>query len=493
MDTIISDIYNGRLNSVEDLINKLNQLSGINHLIIDRWLSSVNSQITLNIFKEDLSRFLFQVLMEIIKSEYKETLNQIKEQYGINLLNNLNKEVLNIDEYVKNIPKYPIIYKVFNMCKYLYYHDNSYSLNLDGRKWYRRNLNNIKQIFMEFLDTLPTNIVLENNSMKVKQVLKNILSIDIFNELRPVDINDEDWKIMYKLLIKKIFREPILEWLQEYAVNRKETNIDDKILDKLTEVFINNFDIYLSKTKFSKTNNVYDYTYDDEDYDTLHDLSNIADTFRKEINIEKFCSENKFDVLRVKNLLKNFEKYLNSDINQMIYTRVRNYLIKQNIKTVNKQRGEFLLALQDDDKINVLDSIRIDFDPHDDGQRDRPIVITRNGDTDYILFGDFGVSHTAVMKDPDNAKYFENDQSGILYKMDRIDNIQIAFAYYLGHIVFVDKSMFNSFTGGWDEVIKILKKDNRIRKVYSCDKVKKDGGPITRLAKKLFKVRLNNE
>lgn len=166
------------------------------------------------------------------------------------------------------------------------------------------------------------------------------------------------------------------------------------------------------------------------------------------------------------------KKFVNSNLN--ILRKMRTLILAKN-KPIRDDKAKQLTDLADSRGA----STEINFDPYNDIERERPIIIINDKNTgkDHVIFGHIGDSHTRCI-------------SSILPLYIKKHNINInkykmAYAYLLNNIAFVDMNEENHINNGYTihDIINILKEHNKINKVYSTPA--KNSNKITRLAKKI--------
>lgn len=119
--------------------------------------------------------------------------------------------------------------------------------------------------------------------------------------------------------------------------------------------------------------------------------------------------------------------------------------------------------------IRPRDGIQLDFDPRDDSQREKPIVIIReyihndnepideNNYKDHIIAGRRGADHASIL----SAKKYQP----LLEKSKNTnDSYTIACCYLIGHIVVIDNLRF-SFPS-INEIKDALVKSGKFKKIY---------------------------
>lgn len=163
------------------------------------------------------------------------------------------------------------------------------------------------------------------------------------------------------------------------------------------------------------------------------------------------------------------KKFINSNLN--ILRKMRTLILAKN-KPTRDNKAKQLTDLIDSRGA----STEIDFDPYNDIERERPIIIINDKNTgkDHIIFGHIGDSHTRCI-------------SSVLPLYIKKHNIKInkykmAYAYLLNNIAFVDMNEENHINNGYTihDIINILKEHNRIDKIYSTPQ--ENSNKITRLA-----------
>lgn len=153
--------------------------------------------------------------------------------------------------------------------------------------------------------------------------------------------------------------------------------------------------------------------------------------------------------------------------------------IKETIINLNPEirgnRTEYLLNLDNDDKIDQYYG-SINYDPHDLGNRDAPIIVCRefNEDNtwkDHILIGTLGEHHYHV----------QDRHPELMQRCLRDNKLWCSECYLFGKVAFIEKLGFSGYSSE-KEVANILRTDSRILKVYLSPG--RNGGLLKRLAKK---------
>ena len=171
-------------------------------------------------------------------------------------------------------------------------------------------------------------------------------------------------------------------------------------------------------------------------------------------------------------LLKN-----NSYICDALHLKVRPYIVelnrdvvKEKFNSINELQDKIVSINEDGDIIdengNIINdkpgiSLTLDFDPREDSQREKPIVIIReykeNGNyQNHIVIGRRGANHGSILK----AEKYQD----LIQKSIKDGNPTIAACYLIGTIAIIDnfRSMFPSIK----DVIDALKESGKFTKIY---------------------------
>ena len=340
---------------------------------------------------------------------------------------------------------------------------------------------------------------LKNTNLSINEIQKYIynplidLKDNIKNDLIPQinkfsgNIND-DYIFIYMRCLNRYFDKD--NFILQRAIKNALSNIDidesqttslrliiKKIMPQITEYLNNNLDDLLPRLAFpQKENGTYNFSWQNNfgGYNFSEDCKPVVQYMQQHIN----------DILNI-NLsnMKNINEDWNYILNQYIHKylpkdiglKIRNYIIHLNDSIITK-RAEALET--NNDKKN--DITTIDYDPADDHEREKPIIIYRvqvnNQNKDLVIVGQQGSSHGATL----NREFVEELQK-LNLPVELEDKNMYTQAYLLGKVAFIDKKMYNTYNS-WEEVQQILINDPRIEKIYTTPPTKQ-GGEITRLAK----------
>ena len=255
------------------------------------------------------------------------------------------------------------------------------------------------------------------------------------------------------------------------------------------------------KDKFPKHNNgYYKYTWLDSDagcrweanfvLDYIFEHRSLLENIIKETWGRAFLNEDFINFLKK-------DLYNNPAIIDDLHLAVRKYLVQFNQDiNINKSNN---IASNNDNVTATFDengeliipenarSITLDFEPRDDSQRERPVVIIReyihdNGNDidlnkykDHIILGKRGTNHGSIL----GARKYQS----LLANSIIDDNPTIACCYAVGKIAIIDNMrMFFPSVG---EVKKALEQSGKFKKVYVYPG---DDRIIYRVAKRLGRL-----
>lgn len=341
---------------------------------------------------------------------------------------------------------------------------------------------------------------LQNNNLSISQIQQYIynplieLKNEFKNKLIPYinkfigDINT-DYEFIYMRCLNRYFDRDkhLLQWAIKDALNN--INIDEsqitslrllikKITALITEYLNNNLDDLLPKLSFpQKDNGTYTFSWQNNmgGYNFKDDCSTVLKYLEQHISDVLY----NIDLTNMQNISEDWKYILEQyEIPKDIGLKVRNYIIHLNDNIVNK-RAEALETNND----KVHDTTIIDYDPENDHEREKPIIIYRviidNRYKDLVIIGKRGASHGDTLNDE-----FIQEMKKLNLSTELNDKNEYTQAYLLGRIAFVNRKMYSTYSS-WDEVQDILVNDSRIDKVYSVPE-SRNGGTIVRLAKLYF-------
>ena len=282
---------------------------------------------------------------------------------------------------------------------------------------------------------------------------------------------------------KKQFK-PLLinEKLYKKYFNDKEKG---KLINDLVEYIMNHLQQIFLKFNMEKDNNdmyVVSWIDTDGDLDSDKEKNYLYDfllrnrfTLLRKIKYNKAISHEKWEDL-VKDVIDK------CDANYNIFVKIRDLV---NAKNLGKKITRSNELLNNNDEVRY--STYINYDVTNDYVRTRPIIIIRDiKEIDHVFFGPLGTSH---------GDYVQNKlQADINSKGIQSDNYHMGYGYLLGNIAFVDEigdELQIGFT--LDEIINALKKDPRIKKIYTTPPNRYTGGIIKRLAKKYKNFRITKK
>ena len=427
---------------------------------------AINSPVQDPLFQKIVNQYVFFIDEPVIKSIRKKV-NISMDQLTYIIVAITLKENLNIlNKYLQPIFESNSSNKsLINECYYELFHNKKHEIKLalDKEKYFINNKKDIEEFFRKFLQTTRFN-TLANVSSDTSVILLQ--------------------KIFEKY--KNLFVEYVNKKLQSSFSDENNNAYHHNCLIKLKQYINDNLRTILRQMQFEKdkNSNVYSASWFDED-GTLDNNFEI-----KALN--NWLRENKMLLVEKLNLKPNEKEYFIKK-----YDLIKNHFIHHELKnedfifkinsfitlknhSMKRLRAKDLLNLQDDDKIGIKNNTFIDYDITDDHVRTNPIIIIYdlNTNKDVLMIGPKGMSHRGYIENKLNEDCIEKDINPDPYKM--------SYGYLLINIAFIDEVMDNVNVGyTFDEVVRIMKNDPRIKKVYTtpghpCP----GGGPITRLAKK---------
>ena len=461
---------------------------------------------------------------EINKNDIIDNLyNDIKDNFINYLLEHLqhkNEILSNLYSFIKNKSilaifnhYYGFIIAKYNLdrfnIKYLY----NYVCSLIYNK-YRTNIINILNKKLSFISISPNEdagmfnkaYTLKNNNelyiklyKEMKQIIRNNInmlystfkddhtSVQFINHILYYCIQHE-YNILKNIKIAPIEKEAIITnifnkhkaelkyYIDNYIKTHESSDINDKLFNDLDKYIKSNFyKIFLSfKLYKDKENNIYAHSWtDDNDY---NESEYIMQYLLKNKNI--ILQQLKYDNISKEQWFTIINNYIH---NSNIIDKIREYIGYKN-DNIRRLRAQDLLNLDDDNKIGVKNSTNIDYDITNDYVRTRPFIIINDVNTnkDYVFFGPKGVAHSTYI----NRKL----QDDMAAQNITPNNYKMGYGYLLGNIAFVDEHGDNFLIGyTLDDEVDILKKDPRIKKVYTTPGHPHpnpgQAAPITRLAK----------
>ena len=254
------------------------------------------------------------------------------------------------------------------------------------------------------------------------------------------------------------------------------------------------------KDRFPKHDNgYYQHTWLDSDADERWEAEEVLNYIpENDALLETICKEafnvdtaDLMSIIPLQKLLKIC--YDNTDIMDDLHLAVRKYLVRFNrdinvIKSneVASNNDSIVAKFDENGELIIPDnapSITLDFDPRDDSQRERPIVIIReyihkneneidkNNFKDHVVVGRPGANHGSILKAVKYQSLLENSM---------IDsNPTIACCYAVGKIAIIDN--MRMFFPSVEEVKKALEHSGKFKKVYVYPR---DDKVIYRVAKR---------
>lgn len=433
----------------------------------DLWYEFIES-----LSEDDIKLYLSKDEINTIINNTLENLNDINEENWEAISSTLNEVIAaNSTEYIKIINKFiSFKTKIFIYDVYGTMMPTVYTKVLLGkcysfvRKYIRSQLRKkekaiyTQDFIMEALQHCP--IIVNLNLADSELYVLSTLALKIFG--------------------KKIFNAKIEKYNQQYYSHPELA--DNKLVEKLHAYIKQNLRNLLLHTDLGKDeNNMYEHSWINANGDLesnieqdilIKCLKEQKNSICKYLNIEPSMPNWEFETI-IEYYCKQYPSTLKTIYNLI---RARNGKIK-------KLRAEELSQLQDDDKIGIKNSTSIDYDITADHVRSRPIIIIHdiNTNKDIVMFGPNGVSH---------GYYIQNKLLADCTKHNiEVDSTKMGYGYALHNIAFVDEQGDN-FQYGYsnNDIVNILKNDPRIKKVYTTPgHPAPGGGPITRLAKLLYK------
>lgn len=393
--------------------------------------------------------------------------NLLKDPYN---LTDIGKELLpNIYNFIKQY-----ISNNINSWKYKIVYNNDF-INLIKNQVHEG------KIQKYLLDKIIINILSEDNNFITQlQQNFNLESTDKLIDL--LYIIQWDYKKQLLALIEPVIAIYINAAKRKFINNipiHKHISIEeyDKIAKKLKKYLIYNIKNIVNTLPLIKENNYYVSAWNFSQFNS-NDLQYEQRYLKHYLNtnylslIEKINLTNEELAIAKDNQEYICKRFINNNLN--ILRKMRTLILAKN-NSIRNDKAKQLFTLID----SRGSSTTIDFDPFNDIERERPIIIIndKNTDKDYIVFGHIGDSHTRCISSvlPSYIKKYNIN----------INEYKMAYAYLLNNIAFIDVNEENHFNKGYTihDIISILKQHDKIDKIYSTpDKTSKK---ITRLAKKI--------
>ena len=369
--------------------------------------------------------------------------------------------------------------------------------NVDWNYQLRLFINNNKQrIFDKFKDCCKANFndyCQVNNMTSFNETVKNTFNEYCQKELPKLSADDTKNFLSYGLNLSEIIYDKVKDQYSSFKksevvdvinslikklINENKSNIEKflskniKQLNKVCKTIIKNikknFNSFITKVKFDKEKNgTFYFQEDDTNFRGNEDnsagkiieyVANHRSLLQQlaEINLAQIEKENN---INMSNYLLDYY-YDEKNYDKSLQTLARNYLLELNKEVMNK-RVLRLERINDDDKIGKL-SISINFNPYKDTERSAPVLILEK----KVLIGNFGESHSSLKR----------------RLLKRVTGKKYCYAYLVGRILFINKTIVKQCNFTIDEIITAVKKDGRLIKIYELPE--HFPGKIRRLAKK---------
>ena len=468
----------------------------------------------------------------LIINEFNNIMTQISQPFDINDTTISKKIYIKIIQKILNNVSLPIYFKARASTKNNFYEaivSNNYINNFDqvfkvplsaytplGKKLIQEIYKLFKPEFDSF-DLEDKYRCIMSNYMNADFVMDEI-ALDITSHIQNINSSWERRKIhnfiinvLYNIIIPKLSKE----------INSKE--IIDKII-KVIKKHISDIIPYV-KDKFPKHKNGY-YDYIDSVISGNNVILTVGDENDSIINcgsgqgmrweanlILEYISKNQnlaatyiqealnINLKQFEELIMPWDRFIQLMIDQSttfdsLHLAVRKYLVHFN-QDINIQKSNDIAKQNDNDQIarfnelgnlvipDNIQSIKLDFDPRDDAQREKPIVIIReyiynenesinkNNYKDYVIVGLRGANHGSILK---NKKY------QLLLEHSKVDEYTptIACCYAIGDIAIIDNQRM--FFPSVKAVKDALEQSGKFQKVYIYPK---NDRVIYRVAKRL--------
>ena len=482
--------------------------------VLEKWPNHIDTILTIlvktfskNYGNPTLSKFKQYLkttdAKSLIINEFNNIMTQISQPFDINDTTIRKKIYTKIVQKILNNVSLPIYFKARVSTKNNFYEaivSNSYINNFDqvfkvplsaytplGKKLIQEIYKLFKPEFDSF-DLEDKYRCIMSNYMNADFVMDEI-ALDITSHIQNINSSWERRKIhnfiinvLYNIIIPKLSKE----------INSQE--IIDKII-KVIKKHISDIIPYV-KDKFPKhKNGYYDYTWLDSGQGMRWEANLILEytTYIQEalnINLKQF-----------EELIMPWDRFIQLMIDQSttfdsLHLAVRKYLVRFN-QDINIQKSNDIAKQSDNDQIarfnelgnlvipDNIQSIKLDFDPRDDAQREKPIVIIReyiyneneslnkNNYKDHVIVGQRGANHGFILK---NKKY------QLLLEQSKVDEYTptIACCYAIGDIAIIDNQRM--FFPSVKAVKDALEQSGKFQKVYIYPK---NDRVIYRVAKRL--------
>ena len=490
--------------------------------VLEKWPNHIDTILTIlvktfskNYGNPTLSKFKQYLkttdAKSLIINEFNNIMTQISQPFDINDTTIRKKIYTKIVQKILNNVSLPIYFKARVSTKNNFYEaivSNSYINNFDqvfkvplsaytplGKKLIQEIYKLFKPEFDSF-DLEDKYRCIMSNYMNADFVMDEI-ALDITSHIQNINSSWERRKIhnfiinvLYNIIIPKLSKE----------INSQE--IIDKII-KVIKKHISDIIPYV-KDKFPKhKNGYYDYTWLDSGQGMRWEANLILEYISKNQNLAATYIQEALNInlKQFEELIMPWDRFIQLMIDQSttfdsLHLAVRKYLVRFN-QDINIQKSNDIAKQSDNDQIarfnelgnlvipDNIQSIKLDFDPRDDAQREKPIVIIReyiyneneslnkNNYKDHVIVGQRGANHGFILK---NKKY------QLLLEQSKVDEYTptIACCYAIGDIAIIDNQRM--FFPSVKAVKDALEQSGKFQKVYIYPK---NDRVIYRVAKRL--------
>ena len=490
--------------------------------VLEKWPNHIDTILTIlvktfskNYDNPTLSKFKQYLkttdAKSLIVNEFNNIMTQISQPFDINDTTISKKIYTKIVQKILNNVSLPIYFKARASTKNNFYEtivSNDYINNFDqvfkvplsaytplGKKLIQEIYKLFKPEFENF-DLEDKYRCIMSNYMNADFVMDEI-ALDIASHIQNINLSWERRKIhnfiinaLYNIIIPKLSKE----------INSKE--IIDKII-KVIKKHISDIIPYV-KDKFPKhKNGYYDYTWLDSGQGMRWEANLILEYISKNQDLAAIYVKEalNLDLKQFEALIMPWDRFIQLMIDQSttfdsLHLAVRKYLVRFN-QDINIQKSNDIAKQNDNNQIakfnelgnlvipDNIQSIKLDFDPRDDAQREKPIVIIReyiyngneslnkNNYKDHVIVGQRGANHGSILK---NKKY------QLLLEQSKVDEYTptIACCYAIGDIAIIDNQRM--FFPSVKAVKDALEQSGKFQKVYIYPK---NDRVIYRVAKRL--------
>ena len=490
IDSIYADMFYANEKQILDKTIDAKQLvnnffESINSFRVNRWIMFIRTY--MNITME----FIDNNELNIIINELK---NKLKQEITVPITQ------IYIDNFILSNTKF------FN----LVYKPGTYGHNKsDYTKFGKQLFNKVKeecdnyiQNNSEIQNALSLICNIKSGSGKnfyILQLLLNQVTIVVLSYIQNINLYWDKYDIKHFIRIA-------LELLSPQIAKQFKSNDFSVMINQIMQVIKNNLDTLLPNVQFKKLpNGYYRYSWIDTHKNKRFDANellryiknnkDVANSLIKQaLNIDLSEFQQKYGIRwrQFINLLLSHPEALDK-----FHLLVRKYIVNLN-RDIVLQKSNEVNNIKDDNKIisideqgnlidtkgnlvndNSKDKLILDFDPRNDEQRERPLVVfreylsdDRNDYKDHIKIGRRGENHGSVINR--NKKLVEKS----VFPGD--DNPTFAYAYVIGKICVIDnnRGMFPSVAAVKDAI----KQSGKFSKIY----IMPSNDPILfRLARKI--------